>query len=124
MRPLPTESFSHFQLQEEHNASFSKCFGKVNLTDYKGSRFFRRTRNILEQNSQKHFQIINHEYAALAGCPDLAAVKQLELLGALIEVVSQRDAVFPFLDFAALCPELNIYWITCFQHLSQSRNMN
>ena len=38
--------------------------------------------------------------------------KQLELLGALVEVVAQRDAVAPALDFPALGPELQIDRVT------------
>ena len=47
---------------------------------------------------QKHFHVINAEHADQSGCPDLTAIKQLELLGALVEVVAQGDAVAPALD--------------------------
>ena len=48
---------------------------------------------------QKHFHVINAEHADQSGCPDLTAIKQLELLGALVEVVAKGDAVAPALDF-------------------------
>ena len=47
---------------------------------------------------QKYFQIINAENAADAGLAYLMRVEQLELLGALIEIIAQGDAVAPALD--------------------------
>ena len=45
-----------------------------------------------------HWNAVNLEDAADAGLAYLMRVEQLELLGALIEVVSQGDAVVPALD--------------------------
>ena len=49
---------------------------------------------------------VDLEDAADAGLAYLVRVEQLELLGALIEIVSQGDAVAPALDLPALGPEL------------------
>ena len=46
-----------------------------------------------------YFQAVNLEDAADAGLAYLVRVEQLELLGALVEVVTQGDAVAPALDF-------------------------
>ena len=54
---------------------------------------------------QKYFQIINAENAADAGLAYLMRVEQLKLLGALIEIIAQGDAVAPALDLPGLCPE-------------------
>jgi len=54
----------------------------------------------------------------------LPAVEQFELLGALVEVVAQGDAVAPALDLPALRPELQVNWVARAQHAAQSRNMN
>ena len=45
-----------------------------------------------------HLNSINLEDAADAGLAYLMRVEQLELLGALVEVVAQGDAVAPALD--------------------------
>ena len=45
-----------------------------------------------------HFQAVDLEDAADAGLAYLVRVEQLELLGALVEVVAQGDAVAPALD--------------------------
>ena len=45
-----------------------------------------------------HFHAINLEDAADAGLAYLVRVEQFELLGALVEVVAQGDAVAPALD--------------------------
>lgn len=39
MPPLPTESFSHFQLQGVHNAFCQNVIVRLTLTTYKGSCF-------------------------------------------------------------------------------------
>ena len=65
---------------------------------------------------QKHFHVINAEHADQSGCPDLTAIKQLELLGALVEVVAQGDAVAPALDLTALGPKLQVNRVTGLEH--------
>ena len=51
-------------------------------------------------------------------------VKQLELLGALIEIVAQGDAVVPALDLPAFRPELDVNWVACLEHLAKGADMN
>jgi len=51
-------------------------------------------------------------------------VEQFKLLGALVEVVAQGDAVAPALDLPAFGPELDINRVARAQHAAQSRNMN
>ena len=53
----------------------------------------------LYTNSQKYFESVDLEDAADASLSYLVRVEQLELLGALVEVVTQGDAVAPALDF-------------------------
>ena len=48
--------------------------------------------------SKEHVQAVDFEDAADAGLAYLVRVEQLELLGALVEVVTQGDAVAPALD--------------------------
>ena len=51
-------------------------------------------------------------------------VQQLELLGALIEVVAQGDAVLPFLDLPAFRPELQVNGVARLEHLAKGTDMN
>ena len=67
---------------------------------------------------QEHFHVINAEHADQSGRSDLPAVKQFELLGALIEVVAQGNAVLPFLNFPAFRPKLQVNGIASLEHLS------
>ena len=45
-------------------------------------------------------------------------VEQLELLGALVEVIAQGDAVAPALYLPALCPELDVNRVSGLEHPS------
>ena len=71
-----------------------------------------------------YFQAVDLEDAANAGLAYLVRVKQLELLGALVEIVAQGDAVAPALDLPALGPEFQVNWVARAHHAAQSRNMN
>ena len=70
---------------------------------------------------QKHLHIIHTENAANSGLPDLVAVQQFELLRAFVEIVAERYAISPLLDFTALDPQLYIHWVAGFEHLAQCR---
>ena len=73
---------------------------------------------------QKHFHVINAEHADQSGCPDLTAIKQLELLGALVEVVAQGDAVAPALDLPALGPELEVNRVAGLEHPAKGADVD
>ena len=51
-------------------------------------------------------------------------VQQFELLGALVEVVAQGDAVAPALDLPALGPEFQVNRVACFQHSAQGADVD
>ena len=67
---------------------------------------------------KENFQAVDLEDAANAGLAYLMRIEQLELLGALIEVVTQGNAVAPALDLPALGPELDINRVTGLEHPS------
>ena len=73
---------------------------------------------------QKHFHVINAEHADQSGCPDLTAIKQLELLGALVEVVAQGDAVAPALDLPTLGPELQVNRVSGLEHPAKGADVD
>ena len=47
---------------------------------------------------------------------NLSAVEQFKLLGALVEVISQGDAVAPAVDLPALRPELQVNRVASLEH--------
>ena len=68
-----------------------------------------------------HRNAVNFKNAANSGLPDLVAVQQFELLRAFVEIVAERYAISPLLDFTALDPQLYIHWVAGFEHLAQCR---
>ena len=71
-----------------------------------------------------HFHAIYFEDAADSRLAYLMRIKQLELLGALIEVVAQGDAVAPALDFPAFRPKLQVNGVARLEHLTKGAYMN
>ena len=71
-----------------------------------------------------YFQAVDLEDAANAGLAYLVRVKQLELLGALVEVVTQGDAVAPALDFPALCPEFQVDRVAGLEHPAKGADVD
>ena len=51
-------------------------------------------------------------------------VEQLELLGALIEVIPQGDAVAPALDLPALRPELQVNRVAGLEHSAKGADVD
>ena len=51
-------------------------------------------------------------------------VEQLEVLGALVEVVAQGGAVAPALDLPALCPELDINRVAGLEHPAKGADVD
>ena len=68
-----------------------------------------------------YFEAVDLEDAADAGLAYLMRVKQLELLGALVEVVAKGDAVAPALDFPALSPELQVNRVADLEQVERHR---
>ena len=78
----------------------------------------------MRQNLEKYRNTVNLENTYQTGCANLPAVEQLELLGALIEVVAQGDAVAPALDFPALGPELDINRVAGLEHPAKGADVD
>ena len=51
-------------------------------------------------------------------------IEQLELLGALIEVVAKGDAVAPALDLTRLGPELDVNGVARLEHLAKGADVD
>ena len=67
---------------------------------------------------------VDLEDAADAGLAYLVRVEQLELLGALIEIIAQGDAVAPALDFPALGPELKVNRVAGLEHPAKGADVD
>ena len=78
----------------------------------------------MRQNLEKYRNTVNLENTHQTGSANLSAVQQLELLGALVEVVAQGDAVAPALDLPALGPELQVNGVACLQHTAQCADVD
>ena len=68
-----------------------------------------------------YFEAVDLEDAADAGLAYLMRVEQLELLGALVEVVAQGDAVAPALDLPALRPKLQVNRVANLEQVERHR---
>ena len=75
----------------------------------------------MRQNLEKYRNTINLENTHQTGCANLPAVEQLELLGAMVEVVAQGDAVAPALDFSAFGPELDVNRVAGLEQVERHR---
>ena len=73
---------------------------------------------------QMHFHAVDLEDAADAGLAYLVRVEQFELLGALVEVIAQGDAVAPALDLPALGPELDVNRVSGLEHPAKGADMD
>lgn len=71
-----------------------------------------------------HWNAVDLEDAADASLTYLVRVKQFELLGALIEIVAQGDAVAPALDFPALGPELQVNRVARLEHPAKGADVD
>ena len=70
----------------------------------------------MRQNLEKYRNTVNLENTHQTGSANLSAVEQLELLGALVEVVTQGDVVAPAVDLPALGPELQVHRVAGLEH--------
>ena len=66
-----------------------------------------------------HFHAVNHEHANIPQLTDLTAVEQFDLPCSLVEIVSQWDAVSPFLDLSRFRPQFEVHGVTSLQHLAK-----
>ena len=71
-----------------------------------------------------HLYSVNLENTYQTGSANLSAVEQFELLGALIEVVAQGDAVAPALDLPALGPELEVNRVAGLEHPAKGADVD
>ena len=67
---------------------------------------------------------VDLEDTADAGLAYLVRVEQLELLGALVVVVAQGDAVAPALDLPALGPKLDVNRVAGLEHPAKGADVD
>ena len=78
----------------------------------------------MRHNLEKYRNTVNLENTHQTGSANLSAVEQLELLGALVEVVAQGDAVAPALDLTALGPELQVNGVAGLEHPAKGADVD
>ena len=71
-----------------------------------------------------YFEAVDLEDAADKGLAYLVRVEQLELLGALVEVVAQGDAIAPALDLPALGPKLQVNGVSGLEHPAKGADVD
>ena len=62
---------------------------------------------------------VNLEHTNIPQLADLSAIEQFDLSCSFVEIVAERDAVAPFLDFSAFRPELDVNGVARFEHLAE-----
>ena len=71
-----------------------------------------------------HLYSVNLENTYHTGSANLSAVEQFELLGALIVIIAQRDAIAPALDLPALRLELQVNRVIDLEHPAKGADMD
>ena len=64
----------------------------------------------------KHLHPIDFRHAHISQLPDFVAIQQFHSSRAFIEVVAERDAAVPALDFTRARPEFEVYWFGRLEH--------
>ena len=70
-----------------------------------------------------HLDAVDFKNADITDLPNLSAVEQFDLSCSLVEIVAERNAVAPLLDFSAFRPELDVNGVARFQHLAERGDM-
>lgn len=78
----------------------------------------------VEQILHKHLQPIYFKHAHISQLSDFVAIQQFHSSRAFVEVVAERDAAVPTLDFTAARPEFEVYWFRRLEHTFERSDMN
>ena len=72
----------------------------------------------------KHLHSIDFKYAGIAKRAYFVGIKEFHAARAFIEIVAERDAAVPELDFTAARPEAEIDWVGGLEHEAEGGDMN
>ena len=72
----------------------------------------------------KHLHSIDFKYAGIAERAYFVGIKEFHVARAFVEIVAERDAAVPELDFTRACPETEIDWVGRLEHEAQGGNMD
>ena len=66
--------------------------------------------------SHKNLHSIDFKHAHISQLSDFVAIQQFHSSRAFVEVVAERDAAVPALNFTAARPEFDVYWFGRLEH--------
>ena len=72
----------------------------------------------------KHLHSIDFKYAGIAKRAYFVGIKEFHAARAFIEIVAERDAAVPELDFTAARPEAEIDWVGGLEHETEGGDVN
>ena len=70
--------------------------------------------------SHKHLHSIDFKYARIAERAYFVEIEELHVACAFVEIVAERDAAVPELDFTRACPETDVDWVGGLEHETES----
>ena len=59
----------------------------------------------------KHLHSIDFKYARIAEGAYFVGIEEFHAACAFVEIVAERDAAVPKLDFTRACPKAEVYWL-------------
>ena len=68
----------------------------------------------------EHLHSIDFKYAGIAEGAYFVGIKEFHATCAFVEIVAERDAAVPKLDFTAACPEAEVDWVGGLEHETES----
>ena len=74
--------------------------------------------------SHKHLQPIYFKHEHISQLPNFIAIQQFHSSRAFVEVIAERDAAVPALDFTRARPEFEIYRLRRLEHTFERGDMN
>lgn len=72
----------------------------------------------------KHLHAIYFKHAHISQLPNFIAIQQFHSSRAFVEVVAERDAAVPALDFTRARPEFEVYGFRRLEHTFERSDMN
>ena len=80
--------------------------------------------NLHPKQHYKHLHAIYFKHARISQLPDFIAIQQFHSTRAFVEVVAERDAAVPALDFTRARPEFDVYVFRRLEHTFERGDMN
>ena len=79
-------------------------------------KVFLNNTNLRIDISHKNLHTINFKHAHISQLPNFIAIQQFHSSRAFVEVIAERDAAVPALDFTRARPEFEVYGFRRLEH--------